>query len=282
MITRLGTYSQIKGSTQKIPCKVATTGNITLSSTQTIDSVSVVAGDRVLVWQQSTPANNGIYIVAAGSWTRAVDMSLDDDVFTGLGVYINSGTTYSGKNFVVTTSNPIILGTTSLSFVQSAGGFTVSPTTSGNVLTANGTSNSATSQPNMTFNGTTLAITGAITATGDITAFASDERLKTNTLPIQSPVDKILKINGYYFSWNELAQSLFPVNRIDGNVGFIAQEIEKVLPEIIRIAPFDDLGDGTSKTGENYLTVQYDKIVPLLVEAIKELKNEIEQLKNKS
>jgi len=86
--------------------------------------------------------------------------------------------------------------------------------------------------------------------------------------------------SGYYFSWNELAQSLFPVSKIDGNVGFIAQEIEKVLPEIIRIAPFDDLGDGTSRSGENYLTVQYDKIVPLLVEAIKELKKEIEQIKN--
>jgi hypothetical protein len=121
-ITRLGTYSQIKGSTQKIPCKVATTGNITLSSTQTIDSVSVVVGDRVLVWQQSTPANNGIYIVNDGSWTRAIDMSLDDDVFTGLGVYVNSGATYSGKNFVITTSNPIILGVTSLTFAQSAGG----------------------------------------------------------------------------------------------------------------------------------------------------------------
>jgi hypothetical protein len=130
----------------------------------------------------------------------------------------------------------------------------------------------------MTFNGSTLAVTGAITATGDITAFSSDVRLKTNVSPIESPVDKILKIGGYYFSWNELAQSLFPVNRIDGNVGFIAQEIEKVIPEIIRIAPFDDLGDGTSKSGENYLTVQYDKIVPLLVEAIKEQQKKIEVL----
>ena len=62
LVFLMGTYSQIKGSTSKIPCKVATTANITLSNTQTIDGVSVVSGDRVLVWNQSTPADNGIYV----------------------------------------------------------------------------------------------------------------------------------------------------------------------------------------------------------------------------
>jgi hypothetical protein len=133
----------------------------------------------------------------------------------------------------------------------------------------------------MTFNGSTLAVTGAITATGDITAFSSDERLKTNVEKIKSPIEKVLKISGYNFNWNELAQSLFPITRIDGHVGFLAQEIEKVLPEIIRIAPFDDLGDGTSKSGEKYLTVQYEKITPLLVEAIKELEQKIKGLEQK-
>lgn len=116
MITRLGTYSQIKGSSTKIPCRVATTGDIALSGTQIIDGISAVAGDRVLVWQQSAGANNGIYVVAAGAWSRAVDLSLNDDVYTGLQVYVNSGASYGGRNFVLTTSNPITLGVTVLSF----------------------------------------------------------------------------------------------------------------------------------------------------------------------
>jgi hypothetical protein len=132
-----------------------------------------------------------------------------------------------------------------------------------------------------TINSTGLSVTGGISATADITAFSSDKRLKTNVEKIESPIEKVMKISGYRFSWNELAQSLLPITRIDGNVGFIAQEVEKVLPEIIRIAPFDDLGDGTSKSGEKYLTVQYEKIVPLLVEAIKELQKEVQDLKNK-
>jgi hypothetical protein len=120
-ITRLGTYSQIKGSTWKLPCKVATIGNITLSAPQTIDGISVVAGDRVLVLQQSTGSNNGIYIVNAGAWERAIDMSLTDDVFSGVEIYVNSGSTYAGKTFVLTTSNPIILGSTVLTFQQVSG-----------------------------------------------------------------------------------------------------------------------------------------------------------------
>jgi hypothetical protein len=63
-------------------------------------------------------------------------------------------------------------------------------------------------------------------------------------------------------------------------IGFIAQEIQAVLPEAVKPAPFDYNG-GLSKSGENYLTVQYEKIVPLLIEAIKELKAEIDILKNK-
>jgi len=115
-ITRLGTYAQIKGSSLKLPCRVATTGAITLSGTQTIDGIAVVAGDRVLVKNQGTGSTNGIYIVAAGAWSRAVDMSLNDDVFQGLSVYINLGTTNSNTTFVLTTANPITLGTTSLTF----------------------------------------------------------------------------------------------------------------------------------------------------------------------
>jgi phage-related tail fiber protein len=117
-ITRIGTYGQIKGLANSLPCRVATTASITLSGTQTIDAVALSAGDRVLVKNQGTESTNGIYIVAAGAWTRAIDMSLTDDVYQGVQVYVNSGTVNGGKVFVLTTANPITLDTTALTFTE--------------------------------------------------------------------------------------------------------------------------------------------------------------------
>jgi hypothetical protein len=117
---------------------------------------------------------------------------------------------------------------------------------------------------------------------GDVTANTSDRRLKTNIINIDSPLEKISKINGVYFNWNELAKELADKNTEIREVGFIAQDVERVLPEIIKQAPFDVINSkGGSKSGENYLTIQYEKVVPLLVECIKELKSEIDKLKNK-
>jgi hypothetical protein len=122
-ITRLGTYPQIKGSPEKLPCTVATTENITLSGITVIDGYGALTdGDRVLVKNQNTPSENGIYIASESAWTRAVDMSLDDDVFTGVTVYINYGDINGGEYFLLTNANPIVLGTTGLTFVQSTAG----------------------------------------------------------------------------------------------------------------------------------------------------------------
>ena len=117
MITRIGTYSQIKGVSVSNPCIVATTASITLNGTQTIDGIGVVVGNRVLVKNQSPASNNGIYIVSSGTWTRAIDMSIDDDIFQGLQVFINSGTVNGSKIYVLSSANPLILGSSSLSFV---------------------------------------------------------------------------------------------------------------------------------------------------------------------
>ena len=125
--------------------------------------------------------------------------------------------------------------------------------------------------------------------TGDVAANTSDRRLKTNIKNIDLPLDKLDKINGVYFNWNELANELADKNTEVREVGFLAQEVQLVLPEIIKPAPFDrildeDLSNGLSyisKSGQNYLTIQYEKIVPLLVEAIKQLKRELDELKCK-
>lgn len=128
---------------------------------------------------------------------------------------------------------------------------------------------------------------GTLTATGTITANASDARLKTNIRNIDSPLEKISKINGVYFNWNEKAKEIADKDTEIIEVGCIAQEVNEILPEVVKPAPFDIEMDESitdkvvykSKTGEDYLTIQYERIVPLLVECIKELKAEIEELK---
>jgi len=121
------------------------------------------------------------------------------------------------------------------------------------------------------------ATTGQINASGEITAYSSDRRLKTNVRTIDNAVDKVLKLNGIIYNWNELANQLVGYDTSIDVVGLFAQDVEEVLPQAVKPAPFD-IEDGQSKSGENYLTVQYEKVVPLLVEAIKEQQATIEAL----
>jgi phage-related tail fiber protein len=101
--------------------RVATTANITLSAPQTIDGVSLVAGDRVLVKDQTTANANGIYIVASGAWTRANDFDTSAKVTAGAFTFVEQGTVNGDSGWVLTTDNPITLGTTGLAFAQFSG-----------------------------------------------------------------------------------------------------------------------------------------------------------------
>jgi hypothetical protein len=111
---------------------------------------------------------------------------------------------------------------------------------------------------------------GALSCTNDITAFASDERLKTNIKPLENALNKVLSLNGFTYNFNEIGKSLGFDSNVD-YVGVSAQQVQAVLPEAVKPAPVNS----------DYITVQYEKIVPLLIEAIKELKQEINSLKNK-
>ena len=123
-----------------------------------------------------------------------------------------------------------------------------------------------------TYNGVTNAvaisthttIAGFLSVTDDITAFwTSDERLKDNITAIEQPLNKVISISGNTFDWNEKS------NKNGHDVGLIAQEIEQVLPEAV-------------VTRDNgYLAVDYHKVIPLLVEAIKELSNKVDSLEQK-
>ena len=125
-------------------------------------------------------------------------------------------------------------------------------------------------------------VTGLITATGNITAYYSDQRLKTDIKPLTNALDKVMSISGVTFKSNDVAAQ-YGYTDTKTQVGVIAQEIEAVLPEIVVPAPFDigkdDEGNNYSISGENYKTVQYEKLVPLLIEAIKELKAELDEVK---
>ena len=126
--------------------------------------------------------------------------------------------------------------------------------------------------------------TGEIRATDNITAYYSDRRLKKEITKITNALDKVCSLNGVTFKSNDVAYKYgYTSDKVQ--VGVIAQEVEAVLPQVVVPAPFDigkDLdGNEYSISGENYKTVHYDKLVPLLIEAIKDLKAEIEKLKNK-
>jgi hypothetical protein len=108
---------------------------------------------------------------------------------------------------------------------------------------------------------------GEIRATNDIIAYYSDDRLKTRLGNIDDALDKIKSLTGFYYQANELAQSLgYTVKR---EVGISAQDVQKVLPEIIAEAPIDS----------NYMTLKYEKLIPVLIEAIKELSKELDDVK---
>ncbi|PSR54127.1 head decoration protein [Adhaeribacter arboris] len=111
----------VQGYKWKEPVKAASTGNLTLSGAQTVDGVSLVAGDRVLVKNQSTGSANGIYIVATGAWTRATDYDATAEL-EGASVFVSQGTTLGNSNWQMTTDAPITLGTTALVWIQTGQG----------------------------------------------------------------------------------------------------------------------------------------------------------------
>jgi hypothetical protein len=111
---------------------------------------------------------------------------------------------------------------------------------------------------------------------GEVTAYSSDQRLKSNIVPITDAVGKVSALNGVTFDWNERAREFDFSPSKTRDVGVLAQDVERVLPEAVRLAPFDRKEDGSSKSGENYLTVQYEKLTALLIEAVKEQQATIE------
>ena len=212
------------------------------------------AADRIARWSSSTNISSVSDLTFDGvNLVAGVDGSTGGRVRTGDGS--SSSPAFS---FVGDTNTGFYCSTTD-TIAASTGG-TQRLTINSNGLKVNAGS--------LGVNANADSTNGVIRASNDIIAFySSDERLKENVKPIENALDKVSKINGVTFDWIEDMQEFHPNEGND--VGVIAQEIEKVLPEVVE----------TRDSG--YKAVKYEKIVPLLIESIKDLKAEIEELKGK-
>ena len=230
----------------------------------------------------ATAYSNGLSYVTstlASYATTASIPTLTSNNATYLGGVIN--TSYARKDTSQTFSATVTVGT-------GAGIGYITLGTSGDIV-ASRTGNTTgviyfgnTGSKYLYFDATNYQLPGGGLIVGnDITAFNSDARLKTDIVPIANALSKVEQIRGVHYRHNDFAISQGFEDK--AYVGVIAQEVEAVLPEVITLAPFDSVnvdGKYVSKSGDNYKTVKYDKIVALLIEAIKELNGKVETLTN--
>ena len=154
-----------QGLDPKASCVAATTVNITLSGTQTIDGIALIAGDRCLVKNQTAPADNGIYVVSASAWTRSTDMDVWAEV-PGAFTFIEQGTTWADTGWVCTSNAGGTIGVTAITWVQFAG---VGSYTAGTGLTLTGT------QFSITNTAVTASSYGSATQVGTFTVNAQGQ-----------------------------------------------------------------------------------------------------------
>jgi hypothetical protein len=198
-------------------------------------------------------------VTNATNATNATNIGITDDTTTATTVYPTWVTTTTGNL-------PAKTASTKLSFVPSTG--TLTATTFSGSATALATGNNY--QVNSLGIGTAASGTaGEIRATNNITAYYSDDRLKTKLSKIENALEMVCELEGFYYEANETAQALgYTVQK---EVGVSAQSTQKNMPEIVAPAPIDD----------KYLTVRYERFAPYLIEAIKELKAKVDLLESK-
>jgi hypothetical protein len=269
-VTTAGTGITVTGTQVAIDSTVTTLTGIQTLTNKTLTSPTINTGTL----------NDGILTgsLTAGGTTGTSGFLLQS---TGTGVQWASATislASDGTSGSVSTGGTLTVNGTTNRITTSASGSTYTLNTPQDLHT------SANFQVNSLGVGTAgSGTTGEIRATNAITAYYSDERLKENIKPIENALDKVMSLRGVTYNANSIAESFGYKDKTE-QVGVIAQDVEAVLPHVVKPAPFDILqlqeGIEISRSGQNYKTVQYEKLVPLLIEAIKELNKQVEQLKN--
>ena len=178
---------------------------------------------------------------------------------------LNGGVTFAsnvavGKSSFLGGSALDVSGSVAVSGAARAGALGIGKDASGHALDVSGNA----------------LISGALNVTGDITAYYSDDRLKTRISDLSGALNIVDRLSAFRYSPNDVAINAGFPNKI--GLGLSAQEVGNVFPEIVTRAPFDVGGSG-SKSGENYLTIQYERITPVLVQAIQELRQEVRELR---
>jgi hypothetical protein len=166
--------SVAQGLDSKASCIAATTANITLSGTQTIDGIALIAGDRCLVKNQTLSQDNGIYIVSAGAWTRSTDMDVWAEVPNSF-TFIETGSTQADTGWVTTANQAGTIGVTAMPWTQFSGAGTY---TAGTGLTLTGT------QFSITNTAVTAAAYGSASSVATFTVNAQGQLTLAATTPI--------------------------------------------------------------------------------------------------
>lgn len=260
-------------------------GNLRLASTSAIIANNVAGTSG----QVLTSNGSAVYWSTVSSGSGTVTSITAGTGLSG-GTITTTGTLSVNASYIATIAVPLTGGTMSGALTVSGTGAAILQT-SGDIYAyrSGGTTgviflNSGGTRY-LYYDGTNYQMPGtALYVGGDIIAFSSDIRIKKDIRQIEHPLEKIKQIRGVRYNHNDFGIEQGFTK--EPQVGVIAQEVEKVLPEVVTLAPFDydgvdDHGNKRSKSGENYKTVKYEKIVPLLIEAIKELSAQVDDLKKR-
>ena len=245
-------------------------------------------------------ATSATSATSAAKWTTARTITLSGDVtgtsaaWDGSGNLAFSGTIVGNNSH---THNDSTIDGLDASAITTG---TLSRNTTGNAATANWAdtvdvnTSASSSLLNVVFNsGDTVYSDGGLRyrssdnflfVSGNVYAYYSDERLKDVTGKVENATDMVNTLDAFYYVENDVAREL-GYNNPDRQIGLSAQQVQKVLPEVVHLAPVDtesdEEGNMYSKTGEDYLTVDYAKVVPLLVAAIQELSAKVKFLESR-